>query len=234
MKKLFQIFFLISIPITIGISFLSVSAQTKAPLHLKKTIRGEFQLVRPFQNKAFSHSFSGVFNTGVSMNFGKKKFNAGPFYSLTQYQIFPKPFQGTIDDPHSVLTIHTGGIKFSYDKFTESGRGVWSPFISPGWSFLNYTRIKCKNHDPQDVKTSAFSLNAGINYYIMFDEWMGVGFTAGYNGINHVFHPYNICLDEWSSVFNYSEKDQQGALQNIFFGFSFYFDFAYKPEVSEE
>ncbi len=203
-------------------------AQTVAPLKFKKTIRGDFQLVRPFQNKAFSNSFSEVFNTGASMNFGKNNFNAGVFYSLTQYQISPKAFVGSIDDPHSVLTIHTGGLKLSYDKFTENGKGMWSPFIAPGWSFMNYTRIKCNNQEPHDTKTSAFSLNAGINYYIMFDEWMGVGFMAGYNGIDHVFHPQNICLDE------FTDSEQKGSVQSIFFGFSFYFDFAYKPETSED
>ena len=229
MKKCFSILFLI-----FNLSFLIVNAQTKAPLKLKKTIRGDFQLVRPFQNKAFSHAFSGVYNTGASMNWGKKKFNAGVFYSLTQYQIFPKAFVGSIDDPHSVLTINTGGLKFSYDKFTSSGRGMWSPFIAPGWSSLKYSRIKCKDHDAQKTNPSAFSLNAGINYYIMFDEWMGAGFIAGYNGIDHVFQPYNICLDEWSTIFNYTDKDQRGGLQSFFFGFSFYFDFAYKPETSED
>ena len=187
-----------------------LSAQTIAPLKLKKTVRGEFQLVRPFQNKAFSNTFSGVFNTGASMNWGGKHWNAGGFYSLTQYQVFPKPFKGTYDDPHPILTVHTVGIKLSYDKFTERGKGMWSPFISPGWSFLNYTRIKSKNHSPQETSLNAFSLNAGVNYYIMFDEWMGVGFTAGYNGIDHVFHPYNLCLDEWSSVFTYKDSDLKG------------------------
>jgi len=209
----------------------SLLAQTKAPLNFKKTIRGDFQLARPFQNKAFSTSFSGIFNTGASMNWGKKNFNAGVFYSLTQYQIFPKAFVGSIDDPHSVLTIHTGGLKLSYDKFTENGKGMWSPFIAPGWSFMNYTRIKCNKQESHDTKTSAFSLNAGINYYIMFDEWMGVGFMAGYNGIDHVFHPQNICLDEWAT---FTDNEKKGGIQSIFFGFSFYFDFAYKLETSEE
>ncbi len=227
MKKRFQILFLI-----FGFSFLVVNAQTKPKLRLKKTVRGEAQLVRPFQNRAFANTFSGVFNTGVSMNWGwNKKYNAGIFYSLTQYQIFPAPFQGTIDDPHSIQTTHTIGLKYSHDKFTANGKGIWSYFIAPGYSFISYSRIKVSDHAPQELNVNAASLNVGIHYYMMFDEWMGVGFTVGYNAIDHVFHPYNICVE---NLKNYSDSDKRGSLQSIFFGFSFYFDFAYKPEVSEQ
>src|ERR1051326_6078192 len=188
--KTLKIFFGIIFLLPLG---LGLNAQTKTKLKLKKTVRGEAQLLRPIQNLAFKKAFSGVFNAGGSMNWGwNKKDNVGAFYSISQYQIFPQPFVGTIDDPHSVQTTHTLGAKFCYDKFTQNGKGMWSPFIAPGWSFINYSRVKSINHPPQELHVNAASINLGLNYYIMFDEWMGVGFTVGYGAVNHVFHPYNI------------------------------------------
>ena len=218
----------------IGILFLifnsylfTVDAQTKAPVKLKKTIRAEFQLPRATSNAAFKKTFSGVFNTGLSMNFGGKHFNAGCFYSFTQYQVFPKFFE----DPHVVLSNHTAGIKISYDILTSSGRGLFSPFIAPGYSFLKYSRIKCKTETPYNTHPSAPSLNLGMSYNIMMDEWVGAGFIIGYNMIDHVFRPESVCLDEWG--IDYVQGDNKGSFQNIFFGFCVYFDLAYKPETAE-
>ncbi len=193
----------------------------------KKTVRAEFQLPKSTNNKAFKKAFSGVYNSGISMNFGTPKYSAGVFYSITQYQVFPK----VNTDAHPILTNHTVGIKLTYDKLIASGRGLWSPYISPGFSFLNYTRVKCKVNEPTMTHPTAFSLNAGLNYNIMMDEWVGAGFIIGYNVVDHVYRPENICMDEWGLT--YTEDEKQGILQNIFFGFSIYFDLAYKPETSE-
>src|SRR3990172_7489206 len=114
----------------IGLSLLhssSFSQKTK----LKKTIRAEFQLPRATWNKAFTRTFSGVFNSGISMNFGGKHFSTGGFYSLTQYQVFPKYYE----DPHVIQTNHTAGIKLHYDMLTSTGNGMFSPFIAPGYSW---------------------------------------------------------------------------------------------------
>lgn len=193
---------------------------------LKKTIRGEVQLPRPLWNKAFEKNFSGVFNAGLSMNWGGKHFNMGGFYSLTQYQIFPG-FLKPADTPHSILTNHTTGIKCFYDVLSSSGNGMFSPYISAGYTFMSYTRVQCKKQMPHNTKTGGISMNAGAVYNIMMDEWVGVGFTVGYNVIDHVFNPTNICLDEYM---DFTNKERKGSLQNIFFGFSLYFDLAKKPE----
>jgi len=204
-----------------------VHGQTKDKI--KKTIRGEFQLPRATSNKAFMKNFSGVFNTGVSMNFGRKHFTAGGFYSLTQFQVFPG-FQQSVDNPHTILTIHTAGIKFSYDMLTSTGNGMFSPFISPGYSWLKYTRIKSKNHPPGTTHLATPGVSFGAAYNIMMDEWTGAGFIIGYNMINHVYRPENVCLDEW---YSYSEDEKRGVFQNLFFGFSVYFDLAKKPDTAE-
>ncbi len=214
----------ISIPLFLAITFscLALNAQTK----MRKTIRGEFQLPRATCNDAFTKIFSGVFNTGVSMNWGGKHFSMGGFYSLTQYQIFPKFY----DDPHVVFTSHTPGIRISYDMLTSTGKGMFSPFIAPGYSFIKYSRIKSKNHEPWKPKSGGVSVNMGISYNIMMDEWTGAGFIVGFNMVDHVFRPENICMDEWMS---FEENEKKGSLKNIFFGFSVYFDLAWKPETSE-
>ncbi|MBI3503037.1 MAG: hypothetical protein HY063_14705 [Bacteroidetes bacterium] len=196
----------------------------------KKTIRGEFQLPRATWNKAFTKTFSGVFNSGISLNFGTKHFSVGPFYSLTQYQVFPRLF----DDPHVIQTNHTGGLVFHLDKLTETGNGMWSAFIMPGYSWIKYSRILCKDngHPPYQPQSSAKSINIGGSYTMMLDEWVGVGFIVGFNMVDHVFYPENVCLDQWQS---YDTDDYKGDLKNIFFGFNFYFDLAYKaPTASEE
>ena len=206
-------------------SFLFLRAQHKSKL--KKTIRAEFQLPRATWDKAFVKTFSGVFNAGLSMNFGGKHFNGGPFYSITQYQIFPH-----FDyEPHSIQTNHTAGIKLHYDLLNSTGKGMFSPFIAPGYSWIKYTRIQCKDHPPYDTETEAFSTNVGLSYSIMMDEWVGVGFIIGFNMIDHVFRPENICLDEWG--IDYEPNDTKGSFKNIFFGFNFYFDLARKPETAE-
>ena len=228
MKRTSYLFVLFFIPVITGISFSDAGAQTKAKT--RKTIRGEFQLPRPTWNKAFSKTFSGVFNAGVSMNWGGKHFSEGGFYSLTQYQVFPKFGSGTIDDPHVVQTNHTFGAKLHYDILTSTGKGMFSPFIAPGYSLINYTRVKCINHDAWDTKTSAVSVNIGAAYNIMMDEWTGAGFIIGFNMIDHVYRPENVCLDEWG---DYTENEKKGSFKNIFFGFSVYFDLAFKPETSE-
>lgn len=196
---------------------------------LKKTIRAEFQLPRATWNKAFKKTFSGVFNSGISMNFGGKHFSAGGFYSLTQYQVFPKYFE----DPHVIQTNHTAGIKLHYDMLTSTGSGMFSPFIAPGYSWIKYTRIKCKEngHPAYDTETSAFSTNIGMSYSIMLDEWTGVGFIIGFNMIDHVFRPENVCMDEWG--IEYAPNDTKGSFKNVFFGFNLYFDLARKPDTSE-
>ncbi|MBI4931731.1 MAG: hypothetical protein HY841_13255 [Bacteroidetes bacterium] len=209
------------------ICFFILTGYAQVKPKLRKSIRAEFQLPKATSNPAFKKTFSGVFNTGLSMNFGGKHFNAGGFYSFTQYQIFPKFFE----DPHSILANHTAGIKLTYDLFTSTRSGIFSPFIAPGYSFMSYTRIKCKNNMPYNTHPSALSMNTGMCYTIMMDEWIGAGFIIGYNMIDHVFRPENICLDEWG--LNYDESDKKGSLQNIFFGFSVYFDLAWKPETAE-
>lgn len=200
-----------------------------ANAQLRKTIRGEFQLPRATWNPAFTKAFSGVFNGGISFNLAPRKngFSYGAFYSLTQYQIFPKYFT----DPRVVQTNHTIGAKIHYDMLTSSGKGMFSPFIAPGYSFIKYTRIKSKNHPPYQPESKALSVNIGMTYNIMMDEWTGAGFIVGFNMIDHVYMPQNVCMDEWG--IDYKENDSKGSFKNIFFGFSVYFDLAWKPETSE-
>ena len=153
---------------------------------VKKTIRGEVALPRQLSNKAFKQTFSGVVNAGLSMNFGFGKFNAGPFGSLTEFQIVKK-FTG---DPHSIQTTYTGGLKFSYDMLTSSGKGMFSPYIAPGYSFIKYTNNPTKPK-PLKTKLQCLSLNFGITYNMMLiDDWTGVGFVLGYSLVDHVYDPY--------------------------------------------
>ena len=81
------------------------------------------------------------------------------------------------------------------------------------------------------TKTSALSVNMGVAYNIMMDEWTGAGFIIGFNMVDHVFRPENVCLDDWGV--SYTPEEKKGSLKNIFFGFSLYFDFAYKADTSE-
>lgn len=213
---------LLLISVFLNTGFLSAQNKDK----VRKTIRGEFQLPRATSNLAFNKVFSGVFNGTVSFNMGGKNFSMGGFYSLTQYQIFPEFF----DDPHVVFTGHTPGLRISYDLRTKSGKGMFSPFMMPGYTFIKYSRVKYKTHPPYMTESSGVSLNLGASYNIMMDEWTGVGFIVGFNMIDHVFRPENISMDEWVE---FSEGDKKGSMKNIFFGFHVYFDLAYTAEASE-
>jgi len=206
--------------------FLTSFSQKKVP-RVKKTIRGEFQLPRALSNKAFTKVFSGVFNSGISMNFGfDKKYNIGGYYCYTQYQIFPKFF----DDPHSIHTNNTAGLKFTYDKVLP--KGIFSPYVAAGFNWIKYSRIKCDSLKPFDTEVNAINIGAGLTYnFFIDDEWTGAGFTLGYNFTNHVFNPDAVCLQEF---FNFSESERSGYFQNIYFGFSLYFDLAREPNTSPD
>lgn len=205
-------------------SCLPAFSQKKAP-RVKKTIRGEFQLPRALSNKAFTKVFSGVFNSGISMNFGfDKKYNIGGYYSYTQYQIFPK----FIDDPHGIHTSHSSGLKFTYDKVLP--KGILSPYVVIGYNWIKYSRIKCDSLKPFDTEVNAFNTGAGLTYnFFVDDEWTGVGFTFGYNFTNHIFNPDAMCLQEF---FDFTESERRGYFQNIYFGFSLYFDLAREPNTT--
>ena len=219
--------FLLLLMSVFSFTFSYGGSRNEAPVpKLRKTIRGEIQLPRPIWNGAFAGNFSGVFNAGISMNWGGKHFNTGGFYSLTQYQIFPQ-WRKPADTPHTILTNHTTGIKFFYDMLSSSGKGMFSPYMSVGYSLMSYTRVQCKKQTGHNTKTGGLSVNTGAAYNIMLDEWVGVGLTIGYNVVDHVFNPTNICLDEYM---DFTIDDRKGSLQNIFFGFSLYFDLAKKPE----
>jgi hypothetical protein len=206
-------------------SYIFTYAQAPEP-KLKKTIRGEFQLPRALSNRAFTQVFSGVFNSGISFNLGfQKKYNAGIYYCFTQYQIFPRYF----DQPHTIQSNHTAGIKLTYDLLSE--KGIFSPHITGGYNFIQYSRIKCKQQEPAEKEYFTFNLGGGLTYnFLIDDEWTGAGFTIGYNFLNHTFNPDAVCLNEW---YTFDDSAKQGFQQNIYFGFSLYFDLAKQPTTSE-
>lgn len=107
---------------------------------------------------------------------------------------------------------------------------MFSPFITPGYTFIKYSRIICKTQSPFNTKPSGISMNIGLSYNIMIDEWVGAGFIVGFNAIDHVFNPNSICLNEF---IGFEESDRKGSMQSIFFGFTLYFDLARKPETAE-
>jgi hypothetical protein len=220
MKK--QIYFLFLI---FPFSFLIVQAQVKPKF--KKTIRGEVELPREFSNKAFRQTFSGLINAGASMNFGYHNFNTGIFGSLTEFQIVKK-FTG---DPHSIQTTYTGGLKFSYDMLTSTGKGMFSPYIAPGYSFIKYTELTYITTPPIKTNYYGLSLNFGITYNMMLiDDWTGVGFVLGYSLVDHVYDPF--LLSQNQIYPNYT--DNRGDLQNFFFGFCVYFDLARPHDAGDE
>jgi len=202
---------------------------SQAKSKVKKTIRGEALIPRPISNKAFRQLFSGVFAANLSMNFGVKNFNTGIIYSMMQCQIFPR----VQSDPHSIFTVHTGGIRFSYDVYpsketmqeTLGNFFVFSPFIQGGISQVDYSRLKCKT--PQDIigkSTQTFSVTGGANFNLMFSEYDGVGFTLGYSFFNHEFNPDNLCLSQYYP--NFKDSDKKGLTQFILFGLNVHFDLA--------
>ena len=206
--------------------FAQKSFSQASSVSIKKTIRGEFQLPWAMSNKAFTQVFSGVFNSGISFNLGlRQKYNAGIYYAFTQYQVFPK----LVDDPHPIQSTHNAGIKFTYDLIYE--KGIFSPYLAGGYDFVQYSRIKCKTQEPFNKENHTFNAGAGLTYnFLIDDEWTGAGFTLGYNFLNHIFNPDAVCLNEWHT---FSDGNKKGFQQNIYFGFSVYFDLAKKPGETE-
>jgi len=195
---------------------------------VKKTIRGEVALPKEFfSNKAFKQTFSGLVNVGASMNFGYGKFNVGPFGSFTEFQILYR----FIGDPNSIQSTYTGGLKFTYDFLTSTKKGMFSPFIAPGYSSIKYTKLVYNTTPPTQTKYNALSLNFGITYnMLLIDDWTGVGFVVGYSLVDHVYDPYALSL-----IQIYPDRtDNKGDLQHFFFGFCVYFDLARPKDAGDE
>ena len=213
-------------------SFTAVNAQSKAKV--KKTFRGEVLLPRPISNKAFSELFSGVFSTNLSMNFGVKNFNTGIFYNMMQCQIFPR----LVGDPHSVQTVHTAGLRISYDVYpskvkmqtTKGNFFVFSPYLCGGISEVDYSRLK-NTITVTGQNTQTYSISGGANFNLMFSEYDGVGFTIGYTYINHEFNPDNLGLTYYYP--NIPDKDKHGLSQYIVYGFNVHFDLAKREKESD-
>jgi hypothetical protein len=223
------------VTLSLFFSLISFFSFSQDDFKIKKTIRGEALLPRPVSNKAFTKIFSGVLNFNASMNFGFRNFNAGPYYNFMQSQIFPK-FQ---DDPHSIQTVHTGGLRFSYDvgpsketlKSQPENFFVFSPFIAMGYNKIDYSRLLSKNGCEITGKhTQALNIFAGANFNLMLSEWDGFGFTIGYNFINEHFNPDALCLSEY---FDFTEDEKRGKLQYFLFGFNVYIDLAKRPSSVE-
>lgn len=201
----------------------------------KKTIRGEGMLQRPVSNKAFSQLFSGVFAANISMNWGFNNFNTGIYYGQMQSQIFPK----FLSDPHAIQTVHTAGLRFSYDVYpskvkmqtTQGNFFVFTPYLSGGFAEVDYSRLKCLTGAPTGKQNQTFSISAGGNFTLMFSEYDGVGFAIGYTFLNHEFNPDPLCLTQYFP--NIPEKDKHGLSQYIVYGFNVHFDLVKRDKDSE-
>lgn len=216
------------------VSALGMPAFSQKP-KVKKTIRAEGLLFRPVANKAFTSLFSGVFSTNLSLNFGVNNFNTGIFYNLMQSQIFPK-YQS---EPHAIQTVHTGGIRFSYDVYpskakmaaTKGNIFMYSPYLSGGFSQVDYSRLQCITQQVTGKSTQTFSVNAGFNFNLMFSEYDGVGFTLGYSFLNHEFNPDALCLNEYYP--DIEDKHKHGLSQYVVYGFNVHFDLVKRDPDSE-
>lgn len=202
---------------------------------VKKSIRAEGCLFRPVSNKSFSQLFSGVYSVNLSLNFGVNNFNTGVFYNLMQSQIFPR----LQSDPHSIQTVHTGGVRFSYDFYpskakmaaTKGNFFVLSPYLSGGISQIDYSRLKCITQQVSGKSSQAFTISGGANFNLMFSEYDGVGFTLGYTLLNHEFNPDALCLNEYYP--NIPESNKHGLSQYILYGFNVHFDLVKREQDSE-
>lgn len=210
----------------------SVFSQAKK---VKKTVRGEALLHKPVSNKALAELFSGVFSANISMNWGFNNFNTGIFYNMMQSQIFPR----FLSDPHSIQTVHTAGLRFSYDvypppKVLAAQKGnffMFSPYLAGGVAQVDYSRLKCIKQQITGKSTQAFSLSGGMNFNLMFSEYDGVGFTIGYTFLNHEFNPNALCLNEFFP--NIPDKHKLGLSQYILYGFNAHFDLAKRDKDSD-
>ena len=211
------------------------SSFSQSKSKVKKTFRADFLVPRPLSNKAFDTLFSGVYNVNMSMNFGVKNFNTGVYVSRMQCQIFPR-YQS---DPHSIQTVSSAGLRFSYDIYpskekmlaTEGNYFVCSPFLSGGYSLVDYSRLKCVVGTPTGKHSNTYSISGGMNINLMFSEYDGVGFTLGYMYLNHRFNPDPLCLSQYFP--NIPDKYKQGLSQYLFFGFNWYLDLAKRENGSD-
>lgn len=224
----------------VAILFPTTFLFSQVPFKLKKTFRGEMLYPRPITNAAFTKVFRGVYNMNLSLNFGIKNFNVGPYYGLMQCQILPyKGIAIQMSDPHSIQTVHTAGLRFSYDLYPskevlQSRDGaymVFSPFIPPGYDWIDYTRLRCKTGFPSGKHVQTFNLMLGMNINYMITNFEGCGLTLGYNYLAHQFDPKPLCLDQ---SFLFTAGSEKGMLQYLSFGLNLYIDLGKRPEGSDD
>ena len=211
---------------------LPVFSQAEKP---KKTLRVDILSVRPLSNKAFVNLFSGVYNANLSLNYSFKKFSLGPYYNILQCQIFPKYYS----DPHSIVTMHTGGLRMIYDIYPSketmaSHTGnfyVVSPFLAGGYTWIDYTRLKEVPYATSGNHTQTFNIYGGANFTLMFSDYDGIGITLGYGYYAHEFNPDALGLSYYYP--NIPNVDMHGESQFFFFGFNWYLDLAKRKETSD-
>jgi len=210
-------------------------AYSQAVPKVKKTFRADVELPRPLSNRAFDSLFSGVYSFNVSMNFGVKNFNTGIYAGMMQCQIFPK----FLTDPHTIQTVYSTGLRFGYDIYpskekmaaTQGNFLVYSPFLSAGYSSLDYSRLKCITGAPTGKHSQTYNVSGGINFNLMFSEYDGVGLTLAYTFINHEFNPDPLCLTQYYP--DIAEKNKKGLSQYFLFGFNWYLDLVKRDKDSQ-
>jgi hypothetical protein len=204
------------------------SAFSQAKAKVKKTFRADFSLPQTLSNRAFDTLFRGVYNTNLSINFGIKNFNTGVYAGMMQCQIFPRKQI----DPHSIQTVYSAGLKLGYDIYpskekmatTQGNFLVYSPFLSAGYSSVDYSRLQCVTGTPTGKHSQTYSISGGMSFNLMFSEYDGIGLTIGYTFLNHEFNPDPLCLTQYYP--NIREKDKQGLSQYLLFGLNWYLDLA--------
>lgn len=219
----------------------SIFAQIPHPPLVKKVFRGEILYPKPISNSAFIKVFMGVFNLNLSVSFGMKNLNIAPTYGLMQCQILPYKAAGIgVFDPHSIQTVHTAGMRFSYDIFPakevlqakNGGYLMFSPFLSPGYNWIEYTRLgECKDGHPSGKHARAFNVMTGIQINYMMSYFEGCGLTLGYNYLAHQFDPSRLCLDQ---SYLFTPGSEKGMLQYFSFGLNLYIDLGKRPEGSDD
>lgn len=189
-------------------------------------IRAFCTIPQIISSQAFRTSFSGVYDTHLSLNFRMPgNLNVGIGY---ENAFFNDQLYFRQKGLSTRMQVHNGFVRLGLDRMFTEKRGFYSFSISSGYSFNRYTDV-VHIHDSLNGKFPT----TFVTYYIKPE--VALNFLVEDNFAFSVSLAYNMCFNTYDPTFNafgeyvnYKDYRNKVDVGWISFGFGFYYGFKRK------
>lgn len=184
--------------------------------HYSRSLRLEFGLMEPFQNKALSHFFSGLYYVKAGYVFNLKK-----NYLLGAY-VGNFAVQNSLHDSALYTAVkeqvrnnnYIGGLQFGYEFYT-SDKAVLSFLLNGGANWMSFSRKKVSNKELlYSYEKNALNVGITTSWTYFIEEKYTCGAFLSYQWFNYIYDP---------SWLGYATQHQSVQTQMISFGLAFNF-----------